>query len=300
MKIGVFQGCFPPDLNLEECMKLAKELGYDGFELSLECPTTVWSDPLVAGNQDVMDIGRSAGLGDPREGALTIEYTDKELEEVGIIADEVGIEVHSLASLGMFAYPLTSSHGRVADKGIEIAEKMIKAAAHLGSKSVLIMPGMVCADTPYDVAWKKSREAVGVLLQIAKKFNVQLAIENVWNKFLLSPLEMAKYIDGFNSDFIKVYFDVGNIVYCGYPEHWINILGNRISYVHLKGFKRDIGNISGFCNLLDGDVNWPAVMKALRNIGYDGYVTLEVAPYSHFGDLGVAHAMQIIHRLLNL
>lgn len=298
MKIGVFQGCFPPELDLKECMKLAKKLGYDGFELSLECPTTVWSDPLVAGNQDVMDIGRSAGLGDPRSGALTIEYTEQELEEVGITSKEVGIQIHSLASLGMFAYPLTSSHGRVADKGIEIGEKMITAAAHLGAESVLIMPGMVCADTPYDVAWEKSKEAVQVLLRTAKRLDVQLAIENVWNKFLLSPLEMAEYIDSFNSDYLKVYFDVGNIVYCGYPEQWINILGERISYVHFKGFKRDIGNISGFCNLLDGDVNWPAVMVALRKIGYDGYVTLEVAPYSHFGELGVAHSLEIMRSII--
>lgn len=278
----------------------AKELGFHGFEISLECPLDVWTDPLVKDNKDVMEIGRSAGLGAPRPGALTIGYTKSELEDVRIQAEEAGIEIHSLASLGMFAYPLTSRHRTVVDKGIEIGEQLIRAAAALGAKSVLIMPGMVCSDTPYDVAWKRSQKALQALLRIAEKCDVQLAIENVWNKFLLSPLEMASFVDSFASEYLKVYFDIGNIVYCGYPEHWINILGKRISFVHIKDFKRDIGNINGFCHLLTGDVNWPAVMDALRKIDYNGYITLEVPPYHYLGGVGMRHSIEIIKKLLEL
>jgi hexulose-6-phosphate isomerase len=109
---------------------------------------------------------------------------------------------------------------------------------------------------------------------------VAIGIENVWNKFLLSPLEMARYIDELNSDFAKAYFDVGNVLQFGYPEQWIRILGKRINKVHVKDFSTKVGNITGFVPLLAGDVNWPAVVEALEEIGYDDVITAELSPYT--------------------
>ncbi|HOE09649.1 MAG TPA: TIM barrel protein, partial [Treponemataceae bacterium] len=103
-----------------------------------------------------------------------------------------------------------------------------------------------------------------------------------WNKFLLSPLEMRDFIDKINSPFVGAYFDVGNVIYSGYPEHWIKILGNRIKKVHFKDYRRDVGNLFGFVDLLSGDVNYPAVVKELQNIGYDSFVTAEMTPYKYY------------------
>ncbi|HHY08569.1 MAG TPA: sugar phosphate isomerase/epimerase [Corynebacteriales bacterium] len=300
MKTGIFQGCFPQDMQLDQCMDLARRIGFDAIELSLECPKEVWEDPAVAGNEDVMNIGRSAGLGDPRPGALTIEYTDGDLESVAQSARKSGTKILGLASLAMFAYPLTSETKRVSDKGMEVAEKLIKAGAFFGAESVLIMPGMVTSDTPYDVAWERSKDALKSLLKKAKQYGVKLAVENVWNKFLLSPLEMTEYIDSFNSDYARVYFDVGNVAIYGYPEQWIRILGHRISNVHLKDFSREVGNICGFTHLLAGDVDWPRVMSALKQIGYDGYVTLEVPPYRHLSEKGLEDSISTIRRLIEM
>jgi len=118
---------------------------------------------------------------------------------------------------------------------------------------------------------------------VAEKYGVVLGIENVWNKFLLSPIEMRDLIDKVNSSFVGSYFDVGNVLYCGYPEHWINILGKRITKVHFKDYKREPGGLNCFVDLLSGDVDYIAVMDAFRNIGYDGWVTAEMLPpYKQF------------------
>ena len=105
-----------------------------------------------------------------------------------------------------------------------------------------------------------------------------LCVENVWNKFLLSPLEMKAFIDEFRSSGVGSYFDVGNALQTGYPEHWIGTLGSRIRRVHFKDYRRNVGTIDGFCDLLSGDINWPAVMQALRAIRYDGWIAAEMIP----------------------
>src|SRR5690606_16928419 len=102
---------------------------------------------------------------------------------------------------------------------------------------------------------------------------VQVCVENVWNKFLLSPLEMRGFLDGLKSSSVGSYFDVGNVLATGYPEHWIQLLGSRIKRVHFKDYRRAVGTADGFCDLLSGDVNWPGVVSALCSIGYDGWVT---------------------------
>jgi len=125
---------------------------------------------------------------------------------------------------------------------------------------------------------------------------VALCIENVWNKFLLSPLEMRDFIDSFNSEMVGAYFDVGNVLLTGYPEHWIRILESRIKRVHVKDFRRSVGTVDGFVDLLEGDVDFQAVKEALSDIGYDGYVTAEMLPFEPGRPEETAQAMKEIFK----
>jgi len=131
---------------------------------------------------------------------------------------------------------------------------------------------------PYDILFARAKEGTQRLLRTAEQCKVALCVENVWNKFLLSPIEMRDFIDGFDSEFVAAYLDVGNVLAFGYPQHWIRILGKRIKRVHFKDYKVSAGGANGFCDLLEGDVNWPEVIKALKAVGYDGFCTAEMVP----------------------
>ena len=137
----------------------------------------------------------------------------------------------------------------------------------------------------YDVAYDRALEALRQLAPIAEEYQIHIGVETVWNKLLLSPLEMRDFIDKVGSDYVGSYFDVGNVVYSGYPEHWIRILGKRIKKVHFKDYRCNPGGLNCFVDLLSGDVNWPEVMKAFADIGYDGWAAGEmIPPYTHAPD----------------
>jgi hexulose-6-phosphate isomerase len=144
-----------------------------------------------------------------------------------------------------------------------------------GSDTVQLVPAVVNPRTSYRDAWTRSQNQIRKLLPLAEELKTVIAIEEVWNKFLLSPLEMATYIDEFKSPWIKAWFDVGNVVLYGYPQDWIRTLGKNISNVHLKDFKRKEGGYA-WVNLGDGDVDWPAVRQALSDIGYSGSAIAEL------------------------
>jgi hexulose-6-phosphate isomerase len=127
-------------------------------------------------------------------------------------------------------------------------------------------------------AYRRANEFIKAALPAAQKAGVTLCVENVWNKFLLSPIEMRWFLDELRHESVGSYFDVGNALLVGYPEDWIGTLGKRIRRVHFKDFRRNVGTIDGFCDLLSGDVNWPAVMQALRKTGYNGWVAGEMIP----------------------
>ena len=135
----------------------------------------------------------------------------------------------------------------------------------------------------YDVAYERALEALTELAPYAEQLKVAIGVENVWNKFLLSPMEMAEFIDKVGSDYVGSYFDVGNVLYIGYPEHWIKVLAGRIKKVHLKDYRVEAGGLHGFVDLLAGEVNWPAVMQQFEKIGYDGWVSAEmIPPYTYY------------------
>ncbi len=136
------------------------------------------------------------------------------------------------------------------------------------------------------------------LSKIAEQYQVNIGIENVWNKFLLSPLEMRDFIDKIGSKYLGSFFDVGNILAFGYPEHWIRILGKRIKKVHIKDFRKDIGNVTGFTSLLEGDVNWPAVMQALKEIGYNDFIIAELSPYKFYPEQLVENTSKAMDKIM--
>ncbi|GAG27908.1 unnamed protein product, partial [marine sediment metagenome] len=148
----------------------------------------------------------------------------------------------------------------------------------------------------YDVCYERATEAVKQILPAAEEAGVVIGIENVWNKFLLSPLEMRDFIDNFGSKMVVAYFDVGNILLTGYPDQWIRILGERIKRVHVKDFKTSVGTVEGFVDLLEGDVDFEAVKQALGEIGYDGYVTAELLPFEPGRPEKTAQAMKKIFK----
>ena len=195
----------------------------------------------------------------------------KAAAELGKIAREEGTPIHSL--LYGWWPPFTNRDPKVVGKKIEEMENALRSAKAMGADAVLLVPTRVTEDFGYRDAYKWSQEYVSRLIPTAKDTGVVVAVENVWNKFLLSPIEFARYLDELNSRWIKAYFDVGNVIIYGHAHHWIRTLGKRLVKIHLKDFKR-----SGYQwkNLLDGDVNWPQVRKALDEVGYNGYMTAEL------------------------
>lgn len=243
-------------MKLKDCMELAKKAGFEAIELAVA-----------------------------EEGELNLDSSRKEVEKVVETAKEAEIELSSLATGLFWDYSLSSSNDKVRDKARGIVKKMLELASYLGVDTILVVPGAVdvffkpeSEVVPYDLAYERSFESLRECIRMAEKYKVNIGIENVWNRFLLSPLEMRDFIDKIGSSYLGAYFDVGNTLLTGYPEHWIRILGKRIKKVHIKDFKVSIGNINGFCDLLEGDVNWAEVMKALRQIGYNDYITAEMMP----------------------
>lgn len=265
---GISRWSLPADIPLEEAMRSAKGAGFEGLELSFDA------------------------VGD-----LDFTTTQAQAEAVRSLADTVGIRIAGLATGFHWEHPLTSTDAAKRQAGISAVDKMLDIGMWLGVDAILVVPGAVdvfflpnAEVVPYDIAYQRSKEAIGGLVRKAEANRVAIGLENVWNKFLLSPLEVRDFIDGFGSDYVGSWFDAGNVLSTGYPEHWIPILGERIKRVHVKDFKTAIGNANGFCDLGEGDVNWPAVTDALRTIKYDGWVTAEMIPTYKIFPRGTLHA----------
>jgi L-ribulose-5-phosphate 3-epimerase len=238
-KIGMVQ----VEGSLEDKFKLLVELGYDGIEL--DSPNDLDDEVVLAAK-----------------------------EASGIEIPGVVDSVHWRHTLGD-PDPEVRAHGRA---GLLTA---LRDAKTYGSTTVLLVPAVVNANISYDQAYSRSQEEIRRVLPLADELGVSIAFENVWNSFLLSPLEAARYVDEFESERIGWYMDVGNIVNYGWPEQWIRILGHRVMKLDVKEFSRqkrdDEGLWKGFgVKLGEGDCNWPAVMQALDDIGYDGWASAEV------------------------
>jgi len=198
-----------------------------------------------------------------------------EAEEIKRAAGDAGIRIDSVMNKAHWEYPLSSADPDVVRKSLDGMRTSLHNAKLWGSYAVLLVPAVVNENTTYQAAWERSQKQIRTLIPLAEQLRVVIAIEEVWNRFLLSPLEFAAYIDQFHSPWVKAWFDVGNVVLYGYPQDWIRTLGKRIVEVHLKDFKRT-GNCYKWVNLGEGDVNWAEVRKALAEIGYSGAATVEL------------------------
>jgi len=198
-----------------------------------------------------------------------------EAEVIKKAADAAGIRIDSTMNPRLWKYPLSSSDSSVVAESVKSVQGTLRTAKMWGAEAVLVVPAVVNPETSYREAWERSQKQIRKLLPVAEEVKVTIAIEEVWNKFLLSPLEMARYIDEFHSPWVKCWFDVGNVVFSGYPQDWIHTLDKRIARVHLKDFK-----VTNSCyewvDLGDGEVMWPAVRQALIDTGYTGPVICEL------------------------
>ena len=199
----------------------------------------------------------------------------KEAEELKKAADATGVRIDSVMNMAHWKYPLSSGDPAVVAKSMEGMRTSLHNAKLWGSDAVLLVPAVVNPETSYREAWARSQKQIRKLLPLAEEVKVVIAIEEVWNKFLLDPVSMAHYIDEFRSPWVKAWFDVGNVVLYGYPQDWIRTLGKRIDKLHLKDFKRRESSFE-WVNLGDGDVDWAAVRSALAEIGFLGSATVEL------------------------
>ncbi|MDH3592563.1 MAG: sugar phosphate isomerase/epimerase, partial [Planctomycetota bacterium] len=226
-----------------EKLTLLKTLGYDGVEI--DSPSNLDLDAVIAAR------------------------------------DETGITIHGVVDSVHWKHTLSDASPDVRAKGRAGLETALRDCKKVGGSTVLLVPAVVRKNVPYQAAYERSQAEIKKVLPLAAELGIKIAIENVWNHFLLSPMEAARYIDEFESEHIGWYFDVGNIVNYGWPEHWIDTLGKRIFKLDIKEFSRKRRNSEGLwkgfgVKIGDGDCGWKEVRAALDRIGYTGWATAEV------------------------
>ena len=277
MKKGISIWSFPAG-TLKESFLLAKDAGFEGVEVAL----------------------------DEAAGEITLTSTEQELLEVKKQAEDAGIQLYSVASGLYWSYWLNSDDAAERQKAQDIVKKQLETAAALGCESILVIPGTVNAEfaapgrvIDYETTYRRSLEALLQLKDYAEACKVEIALENVWNKFLLSPMEMRDFIDKIGSPYVGSYLDIGNVLANGFPEHWITTLAHRIKKVHFKDYRMEAGGLHGFVDLLAGDVNYPAVTKALEAVGYDGWVSAEMIPnYKYYTETIIYNTSNAMDRIL--
>jgi hexulose-6-phosphate isomerase len=238
IKKGLVYDMLPGKLSHADRFKMARDVGFD----VVQAPTT--PDPHIA-------------------------------EEMKSAASVAGIRIDSVMNMDHWEYPLSSDDSQVVEKSLAGMRTSLHNAKLWGSDAVLLVPAVVNPQTSYRDAWTRSQKEIRKLIPLAAELKIVIALEEVWNKFLLSPLEMARYIGEFQSPWIKAWFDVGNVVLYGYPQDWIRTLGKDIVNVHLKDFKSKEDGYA-WVNLGDGDVDWPAVRQDFAEIGYAGSAIAEL------------------------
>src|SRR6185437_9410611 len=210
--------------------------------------------PKSGSYADRFQMARDAGFEQVECPTMPDEH---EAEEVKKASEKTGLRIHSVMNMAHWKYPISSSDPAVVAESVKGMETSLRNAHFWGAETVLLVPAVVNAETRYRDAWTRSQHEIRKLIPMAQQLNVIIGIEEVWNKFLLSPLEFARYIDEFNSPWIRAYFDVGNVVISGYPQDWIRTLGKRIVKLHIKDFKFEKREVAEWVPLRDGEVNWP-------------------------------------------
>lgn len=235
----------PASLSVADRFAVAKDAGFE----AIECPTTPQSDKA----EEILAASRKSNL-----------------------------KIHSVMNQEHWRSPLSSGDPAVVEKSMDGMRTSLHNAKLWGADTVLLVPAVVNPDTSYSQAWERSQKQIRKLIPLAEELKIIIGIEEVWNKFLLSPIEFAKYVDEFQSPWIRAYFDVGNVAISGYPQDWIRTLGKRIVKLHIKdfSFKNDPTikkRVADFVALREGEIDWRAVHSALTEIGYRGDATVELS-----------------------
>jgi hexulose-6-phosphate isomerase len=250
MKKSIMRATLPTPGGLVKNLDALKKAGFEGIQLGVAGP--------------------------PNE--LTLATADADVQNLAKACRDSGLEPHSIYG-GITFFRRDEAERQ---RGLEDARHVLEIAARLGAKTILIHPGQLNADIPYDDCWRFAVDGLNALKEKAESMHLRLGLENVWNKFLLSPLEFLRLIDEIGSPMVGIWFDVGNVVAFAYPEQWIRILGGKaIVGVHIKDFRRGpsdhFGTYDGFVPLFHGSVNWRAVMRQFVEVGFDDFLVTEVS-----------------------
>ena len=244
MKKGLTQICLGRSSSIRDALQMCKEIGYAGLEILLT-----------------------------ENGELTMRSGSADYAAIRKMSEDAGVELTSICGAG----DLGADDPAAAAAAKAQVRKMLEAAEALGIDTVLVTGGRTSEKVPYDVAYDRQLRALQELRPDAERHRVDIGLENVWNRLLISPLEFRDFLDEIGSQYIGCYFDTGNVLLYGYPEQWIRILGRRIKKVHFKDFKMDhTERRYAWPQLMQGSVDWSAVMREIRAIGYDDYVITEV------------------------
>jgi len=244
MKKGVNAWIYPSNFGVDEVLSSSKKVGFDGVELNL--------------SEEMLKLNRGE--------RATIH--DK--------ANSLGLELPSLCTSLFWKYNLASPDEHIRRKSIEIIRYGCEFASDIGAKVFLVVPAVATREVSYVDMWDLSKKSIIEASRFAEEHGVIIGVENVWNKFLYSPLEFRRFIGEINHPNVKVYFDVGNVFFLGFPEQWIKHLADLIVCVHVKDFQL---STLQFRPIFEGDIQWQGVMRALKEVGYNGYLNVEIGPY---------------------
>lgn len=237
LKKGLGYGMINEELSLTDKFKLAKDLGFDGIELN-----TPSEFPIA----EILEAKRVSG-----------------------------IELPSVVNKDHWSSPLSDPDPAVRQKCIDSVAESLRQVKELGGDTVLVVPGVVNEKVSYEQAYITSQNSIRELIPYAEETGMQIGLENVWNNFLISPVEAKRYVDEINHPLVGWYFDIGNVLRYGWPEHWLQTLNRRIVKLHIKEYSRDLMNSKGLwegfnIDLLEGDNNWPVVMQTVNKINHQG------------------------------
>ena len=266
MKKGINAWSFPQTYCTQEIINSANTAQFDGVELNLS-----------------------------ESGEISVASSEADILKIKAYAAEKKICLYSLSTALYWTYSLTDNDQAIRTKAQDIIKKQLETAKLLGCDTILVVPGLVTKEVSYDAAYERAYEGIRSALPVAEELQVKIGLENVWNNFLLSPLEMRGFIDSFQSPYVGMYLDIGNILYTGFPEQWIRILADRILKIHIKDYQMQS---RAWVDLLCGDVDFPAAIKALEETGYTGWITAEMQNYRHYPEQLIENTSNSMDKIL--
>lgn len=270
MKKGFSDTMFVPKWDLKKFLDLTSQAGFEGVELNFR-----------------------EGLGD-----LHDDTTPAQAKAVGDMANDFGLEVAAISTTIHNKYAISSGDNKIRDRGIDIGRKMIEYAAEMDSTIVQIVPGVPYVDVPYQKSYELAQEALLGLAEEAKQAGVIIGLENVCNNFLHSPLEFSRFIEEINHPSVQFYLDNGNALRNGFPEHYIDLMGDQLCCVHFKDYRIAAND---YVTLLEGDINWESNVRMLKDLNYDGYVINTPAyPYQYCPEYLVRQSHDELEAILNI